>query len=204
MSDRCIILSGDDVLKHEVTSLNTKKLLASSLKKLMEHKTFSKISVTEIINDCGLNRKTFYYHFEDVQALLKWMLEQETFEMIRNFDLVLDSEEALEFMLDYVEDNKHILNCVYDSIGRDELKRFFFNDFKDITMKLIDEVELRLGIRADADYKTFLCDFYTNAVTGQLIEVLRTRKAFDKEQLIRYLINTIKVTLPTALEQSQI
>ena len=75
-------------MKHEITSMNTKKLLSSSLKKLMEHKKLSKITVSEIIADCGVNRKTFYYHFKDIYDLLKWTLELETVEMLKNFDMV--------------------------------------------------------------------------------------------------------------------
>ena len=63
-------------MKYEITSFNTKKSLAESLKKAMKSKTLSKITVSEIILDCGVNRKTFYYHFENIYALLKWMLEQ--------------------------------------------------------------------------------------------------------------------------------
>ena len=64
-------------MKHEITTLNTKKMLAASLKKHMGKKPLSKITISEIIADCGVNRKTFYYHFEDIYTLLKWMLEQE-------------------------------------------------------------------------------------------------------------------------------
>lgn len=112
-------------MKHEVTSLNTKKTLAESLKKAMRTKPLSKITVSEIIKDCGVNRKTFYYHFEDIYALLKWMLEQEAIEVVKNFDLLVNPEEALAFVIDYVDANKHIINCAYDSMGRDEMKRFF-------------------------------------------------------------------------------
>ena len=66
-------------MKHEITSMNTKKLLSSSLKKLMEHKKLSKITVSEIIADCGVNRKTFYYHFEDKYELLNWIYYTEGF-----------------------------------------------------------------------------------------------------------------------------
>ena len=64
-------------MKYEVTSMNTKKTLASSLKKLMHEQTFSKITVSDIVKDSGLNRNTFYYHFADIYDLLKWMLDQE-------------------------------------------------------------------------------------------------------------------------------
>ena len=77
-------------MKHEITSLNTKKTLAESLKKIMKHKSFSKITVSEIISDCGLNRKTFYYHFEDIYALLKWILESEAIEVVKHFNLIVD------------------------------------------------------------------------------------------------------------------
>ena len=53
-------------MRHEVTTYNTRKSLAESLKKAMRTKAFSKITVSEIIGDCGVNRKTFYYHFEDI------------------------------------------------------------------------------------------------------------------------------------------
>ena len=41
----------------------------------MEKKPLSKITVSEIIADCNVNRRTFYYHFDDIYALLKWVLD---------------------------------------------------------------------------------------------------------------------------------
>lgn len=112
-------------MKHSVTTLNTKRLIAGSLKKIMSKKPFSKITVTEIIKDCGVNRKTFYYHFADIYALLKCMFEEEAVEVVKNFDIYTNPEEAIEFVIEYVEKNEHIINCAYDSIGREEMKNFF-------------------------------------------------------------------------------
>lgn len=90
----------------------------------MKKKPLGKITVSEIITDCNVNRKTFYYHFEDIYDLLKWMLEQEAIEVVKNFDFLIDYEDAIKFVIKYVKENSHILNCAYDSMGRDELKRF--------------------------------------------------------------------------------
>lgn len=187
-------------MKHEITSLQTKKMLSAELKALMEKKALSKITVSEIITNCGVNRKTFYYHFTDIQELLKWTLEQEAVEIVKSFDLIIDSEEAMLFVLKYVEENKHILNCAYDSMGRDELKSFFERDFSDIIMKLIDNVEKMLGTHNDESYKMFLCDFYTGAVANKLIDIFRSRKPFDKETLIKYATAALKNGLTAALE----
>ena len=107
-------------MKHEFTSMQTKRALAASLRDIMACKSFSKITVSEIIRDCGVNRKTFYYHFEDIYALLHWMLEQETIEILKHFNLLDDYRDAVSFVMDYIESNKHIINCALDSVGRDE------------------------------------------------------------------------------------
>lgn len=98
-------------------------MLCASLKKIMKHKAFSKITVSELIKDCNVNRKTFYYHFEDIYGLLKWILEQEAFEVVKQFDLLVNYRDAFDFAINYVEQNSFFLNCIYDSVGRDELKR---------------------------------------------------------------------------------
>ena len=112
-------------MKNEDISMATKKALAASLKNAMRKKAFSKITVKEIITDCGINRNTFYYHFTDIYDLLHWMLEEEAIDVVKNFDLLVDYEEAIRFVMNYVDENDYIISCAYDSIGRDEMKRFF-------------------------------------------------------------------------------
>ena len=51
----------------------TKNALAASMKKLMREKPFDKISVSDICIDCGINRKSFYYHFRDKYDLVNWI-----------------------------------------------------------------------------------------------------------------------------------
>ena len=190
-------------MKHELTTLNTKKTIAESLKKFMKRKPLSKITVSEIVADCNINRKTFYYHFEDIQALLKWILEQEAVEVVKSFDLLLDYEEAINFVLDYVEKNKHILNCAYDSMGRDELKRFFYNDFNGIILNIITRLEEILGKKLEEDYRDFICDFYTEALAAKLIEYLRDKKKHndnDKQKIVDYIVMTLQKSLPTLIK----
>ena len=46
-------------------SLITKKAIATALKSLILEKPFDKISIANLTKACGLNRQTFYYHFQD-------------------------------------------------------------------------------------------------------------------------------------------
>lgn len=62
-------------MKHSDISLHTKRALADALKRAMKQKPFQKITVSELVRACDVNRKTFYYHFDDIYMLLKWMFE---------------------------------------------------------------------------------------------------------------------------------
>ena len=142
-------LKGAEKLWNTRLQVWTQKNTGGIFKKIYGEKPLSKITVSEIITDCGVNRKTFYYHFEDIYALLKWMLEEEAIEVVKQFDLLMDYREAVLFVLDYVKTNKHLLCCAYDSMGRDEMKRFFYSDFIGIIKNIISNTEQQLGIYAE-------------------------------------------------------
>ena len=139
-------------MKHEEASLQTRKALSAALKAQMEHKPLRKITVNDLIGMCDLNRKTFYYHFTDIYDLLKWTLEQEAVEVVKQFDLLTNYHDALLFVMNYVEENAHILSCAYDSMGRDELKRFFCSDFYELADGMIDRCCANCGVTIPPDY----------------------------------------------------
>lgn len=187
-------------MKNETTSLNTKKMFAASLKKFMNTKPLSKITITELVADCGVNRKTFYYHFEDLYALLKWMLEKEAIDIVKNFDLLIDYEEAIIFVMDYVDANKHILNCAYDTMGREEMKQFFYNDFIDITYSIVNSLEKSMSLNLSNDYKDFVCDLYTEALASLLINWFKGAIKHDRKKTINYISLIIRSSLPEVLK----
>lgn len=183
-------------MKHEEISLQTKRALAASLRRIMTRKSFSKITVSEIIADCGVNRKTFYYHFEDIYALLHWMLEQESVEILKHFDLLTDYRDAVSFIMDYIESNKHIINCAIDAIGRDFLSRFFYADFMGIANSVIRGMEEKYHHPLSDAYRSFLAEFYCEAISGMIVSWIRNRKgedrAFAQESIITILRDSLR------------
>ena len=186
-------------MKHEVTTLNTKKMLSASLKHCMEKKSLSKITVTDIVTDCGLNRKTFYYHFQDVPDLLKWTLEQEAVDVVKQFDLLNELEEALRFAVRYIRENSHMINCAYDSIGRDELKRFLNHDFQSIVMSIVEQIERKENVHSDPDAEKIICNFYTEGMAGELVDLLKSRDAAQDEKSIRCISLVVRTSLEAAV-----
>ncbi len=173
-------------MTNEEISMNTKKALANTLKELMRHKSFQKITVSELIRECNVNRKTFYYHFEDIYALLKWTIEQETVQTIKQYGLFDDYSALISFVYDYAKNNSFLLNCAYDSLGREVLKQFFQKDFHDITYRIIRNEEAKYDLNISDGFRTFLCNLYTEGIAGMLINVFQNPEQYKKEELIRY------------------
>ncbi len=190
-------------MKHELSSQITRQMLVASLRRQLEKKPLSKITVSQIAEDCGINRKTFYYHFEDIYALLKWMLDQEAVEVVKKFDLLIDNREAIQFVMDYVVSNKHIVNSALDSMGREALKRFFFADFMGIVESYIDGVAAKDGISVNEDYKHFVCEFFTEAIAGTILAWCMGSQDDipNRERTAVYLERVLQSAVPEALRR---
>lgn len=186
-------------MTHEENTLQTKQAFCDSLKELMKHKAFSKITVSELIRECNVNRKTFYYHFEDIYELLKWMLEQEAIEVVKQFDLLVDYKDAMDFVIEYVKNNSFFLNCIYDSVGRDELKRFFCQDFFGLVEQIIRETEKKCSHEISDDFRQFLCTLYTEGIAGMLTNLFQNPELYSKDTLINYFSIVINHSLPAVI-----
>ena len=188
-------------MKHEIQSLATKQALADSLKQLLVKKSFSKITVTEIVENCGFNRKTFYYHFEDIYSLLRWMLEQDLLSVVDSNELTSDPEKVIRFALHYIKQNRQLLTCVINELGHDELRNFLYDDFSAPIRLVIQKAETETGRMLDDAYRGYLTSFYTSGITGMIIRVL-LRKIPSEEEFIEDMITTFQVSL-AALVQSR-
>ena len=49
----------------------TKKAIIESFLSLLARKPLEKITVRDIVDDCGINRNTFYYYFQDTYAVVE-------------------------------------------------------------------------------------------------------------------------------------
>ena len=178
----------------------TKRMLSMSLKKLLSKTTLDSITIQDITDDAEVSRKTFYYHFQDIYDLLKWMLEQEAFDVVRQFDLMKNEQEVFTFIFDYVEQNYFILNCMYDSIGRDELKCFYFKDFVGVVENVIRSTEKSMKLVIPDEFRNFLCMLYTEGIAGLLIEMFHSPDLFSKDQLIDYMTTLTHNSIPAMIQ----
>ena len=186
-------------MKQKDMSLATKKDFAAALKKLMAAKPINKITVRELATECGMNRNSFYYHVKDIYVLFKWMVEAEAVEVVKQYGLMMDCHEVVNFVLDYVESHQYLLNNAYNAIGQAGLKRFLYLDFISCLGILIDQGARRQNVTLDEDYRQFLCAFYAEAIAGMLLDYIINPKARSREKVVSYMERPLRSTLPAAI-----
>lgn len=100
----------------------TKRLLKESLMKLLKEKDIQKISITELCQDAGINRTTFYSHYSNQYDVLKDMENT----MIQDVQAIIDRYqsddkihllEVMEAVCDYLKDNLEVSKAVLGNNG---------------------------------------------------------------------------------------
>ncbi|MGN1024519.1 MAG: TetR/AcrR family transcriptional regulator, partial [Lachnospiraceae bacterium] len=186
--------------KNEEISELTKQRMADSLKKFMAEKPFEKITVREIIEDCEISRPTFYYHFEDIYQLMVWMFQREMIDLLQKSEDVLTWDEGILLVFRYVQENRNVCLCAYRSIGRDGMKRLFYDSIRDMLGRFV--AMLNEKVHAGEEYVEFLTDFYTQAFVGCLLSWLQDGTKKSPEEMTELLDITVHGDILAALERS--
>ena len=61
----------------------TKKAIRDSFVKLLNEKPLSQITIRDIVDDCGVNRNTFYYYYQDLPQLVESVVDEDAERIIR-------------------------------------------------------------------------------------------------------------------------
>lgn len=186
-------------MSHSVITDMTKKMMAESLKKLMAVKPLNKIGIREITDGCGVNRQTFYYHFQDIYDLLEWMYREEAVILLKQNDSCLTWDDGLLLLLRYLQENKSISLCTLNSLGHEHLKQFFYDDIHNLILTIINE--LASDLKVSSQNKNFIAHFYTVAFAGLVENWLREGMKESPEDLIQLASITIQGNLTGALER---
>ena len=131
--------------KPSMAADRTKYALAAALKKLMAQKPIDKISIHDLTESCGIRRQTFYYHFEDVYDLLRWMFQEEAVALLKQHEGTLLWQEGLLQLFHYIEDNRAVCLCALKSVGREHLKRFFQADIHAVIHCTVEQISQEVG-----------------------------------------------------------
>ena len=102
----------------------TKKAIRDSFIKLLNEKPLNQITIRDIVDDCGVNRNTFYYYFEDLPSLLESIVNEEFDRIIKEHPTVDSIEECLDVIIDFALKNRKAALNIYRSTNRDIYEQY--------------------------------------------------------------------------------
>jgi len=161
---------------------STKHALAASLKVLLQKRNLDDITVKELVEDCRVNRQTFYYHFQDIFDLLDWFLEREFSSILPESCTVENWQEALLKIAHYVQNHYKLMLHIYSSGGQQvinaQLDKLSLQLMYDVIRSSCD------GLVVSEDDIYFVANFYKYAFTGLLADWLSKGMREDPAGLV--------------------
>ena len=120
----------------------TKQILAESLKKLLPHHSFEKITIKDITDAAGFIRPTFYNHFKDKYDLVEWIFTEE---VIRPGEQLFDVglfREGIRLMLANMEKEKDFYVRAVKIQGQNSFRDIVFQSFVTLIQKVFENIHL--------------------------------------------------------------
>lgn len=102
----------------------TKYALANAVKELMKTTPLDKISVSEVVTECGTTRQTFYRNFKDKYDLVNWYFDKIVQKTIRQMGLSLTIEEGLIKKLELMKEDRYFFISAFSSSDYNSLLHY--------------------------------------------------------------------------------
>lgn len=164
----------------------TKNAIAASMKKLMRRKPFEKISVSDICEDCGINRKSFYYHFRDKYDLVNWIFYV-GFIGVMDLSAYDSGWEVLEDMCRYFYSERQFYRAALQIEGQNSFRDYLIETAEPIAKMFMQDI-----LPADAD-REFSLLFISDAFLVSLVRWLSGK--YDREMDENEFLSRIKATI---------
>lgn len=149
----------------------TKRAIAASFKELLLEKPLNKITVADITEKCGVNRQTFYYHFQDVYNLIEWICVEDTEQVIKLNKTYQTWQDGLLAVFGLAKKDKAFLTNIYRSSSHDNLQQYLYRLCEPLICGVVSEVAKKY--RADKKNVEFAVCFYKYAFVGFLLDWVR-------------------------------
>lgn len=180
----------------------TKRALEESLKRMLLKKPVNKITISDITEDCGISRMTFYYHFKDIYDLLEWCCLEDAAKALDGKKTYDTWQEGFLQIFRAVLANQPFVQNVYQSVSREKVETYLHALTHNLVIGVVEEKAQGMEVR-DED-KEFIADFYKFAFVGLMLDWIKKGMKKDPQQIIDRLSILIEGDIARALNKYRI
>ncbi len=162
----------------EVLAAFTKDAIKLSFMKLLNNKPLNKITVKDIVEDCHINRNSFYYHYNDIPSLLEEILNEQADALLKKsqpdtiYDCLL---EAVDFALS----NKKAMLHIFNSANSQMLYQYLGRVSEHTVAKFIEQYASDTNSNISSKDKEVIIMYYKSLLIGFVIDWVSNDMKFD-------------------------
>lgn len=145
----------------------TETMLCVASMELLKKCPFSKITIQKLASQCGVNRQTFYYHFDNIYDLMSKAFEYELVHESRIYEEVT-WEYAINSFLQWMKENRVIIRNILANAELPYLKRAMYPLIaKSISCGSFTQESTQPAIKQQEE---FCINFLTIGITQYVLE----------------------------------
>lgn len=178
----------------------TKKEIIAAFFRLLEQKPLSKITVKSIVEECGINRNTFYYHYKDIYDLVDDIFNTETFKVTSQNPVHGHWQDGCIQSMHYLQEHSMVIQNVFCSIKRETIMAYLFKVAHDLLITFAQRTTE--GYAAREEDIEFIADFYSHAFVGIFLGWIKDGMKQEPEKFIELMGRMLNGSIYDVLRRS--
>lgn len=179
-------------------AMHTRGAIIDSFWVLLNEKSLDKITVKDIIELAEINRNTFYYHFEDIYALLYTVFREETERYRSSIDENGTFYEAYIRAASVFIDKRNAIIHVYNSKGKDVLNKYMKDAADDLVSHFVRQRAKGTGLSDEGI--SYITSFYSYAIVGITMRWVENGIPEYRKNLLKTVSETYEATIDVMIK----
>lgn len=155
----------------------TKEAIKTSFLKLLNEQPLTKISVRSISEECGINRNSFYYHFQNIPDLIESIVMDRVDSLVKRYPTINSIDECFNVAFQLLLENKRAVLHIYNSVNRDIYERYTLKLCEYVVCSYVNTFFSDSGF--DECDRKILVKFFKCQLFGMCMEWLNTGMSDD-------------------------
>ena len=164
----------------------TKRAIKESFWKLLNEQPLTQISVREIVEECGINRNSFYYHFQDIPSLIEEIVMDAANALIQQYPSITSIDEGVEAAFRFTLENKKAILHICNSVNRNIYEQYLMRICEYVVTTYFDTVfEKDIASKSNRDIMILFtkCELF-----GLSIDWINTGMQDDAIEKLKHLL----------------
>ena len=179
----------------------TRNMIRNVFIEMLDERPFDEITVTDLVTRCEINRKTFYYYYQDLYAVLTEIFESELETVLGGVKEHVTWEEGIAQAMQIALRHKRAVYHAYHSMQRESLEKYLYNVAGEVMRRYVERQSE--GIHASQEDKDIIAQFYQSALTEMVLNWIGQGMKEDGLEMITRIGQLFDGNIRASLKRSE-